>query len=32
LTAPMERQFTVVGEGQKTQRVDTEVRNYGRYS
>jgi hypothetical protein len=32
LTAPMERQFTVVGEGQKAQRVDTEVRTYGRYS
>jgi hypothetical protein len=32
LTAPVERQFTVVGEGQKAQRVDTEVRTYGRYS
>jgi hypothetical protein len=32
LTAPMERQFTVVGEGQKAQRVDAEVKTYGRYS
>jgi hypothetical protein len=32
LTAPMERQFTVVGEGQKAQRVDAGVKTYGRYS
>jgi hypothetical protein len=32
LAAPMQRHFTVVGEGQETQPFNAEVRSYGRYS
>ena len=32
LNAPIQRQFTVVGEGQEAQRLDAEVKYYGRYS
>ena len=32
LTAPVQRQFTVVGGAQEAQRMNTEVKSYGHYS